>query len=249
MTSLVTYSRELNGGAINWVESETCYYSTADQCTPIWDQLHVGSISSSKINIWLGLSRFSEGDTESSKQCVGLSKKKFDSIQLNRMSIGIKGEPTVRDWYAKKIKYDISEVGIAVWKEDPRMRSSLDGIYTDSNGDKHGIEIKIPKKVYWPLMQHFKESMSGKVLDKKDMSHIYGSHYDQMVMSMKVTGVKSMDYVVCGHESNEIFIQKIMPDEKRWNFLYDKAKLFFINKINPLMVKEGIKRIDPYHME
>jgi hypothetical protein len=249
---LITHLRKYEGEDINWVESETCYYSTASQMTPIWDKLHIGTISSSKFNTWLGRSRFSEGPTESAKQCVGLSKKSFDSSQLAVMDIGIRGEPMARDWYAKSRGINIEEVGIAVWKEDPFFRSSLDGFYTDKDGSKHGIEIKITKDIYWQLVKHYNGeefTVSNWDKDERKCMHIYGSHYDQMVASMKVCGLKSIFYIVCGHVNNDVYIEEVFPDEDRWNkVLYPGAMALKKDYIDPLMKEHHIKRLDPWMM-
>lgn len=243
MSELVSYPQSEN---IKWIDSELCYFSTAPQCSEFWDKLHIGSVSASKLTSWVGLSRFSEGPEESVKQCIGESKKSFDSKQLDAMSIGIREEPVVRDWYSKRIKEEIKEVGIAVWKEDPRFRASLDGIYKDKNGVTHGIEIKVPKKIYWPLVN----SPDKDILNPEDdHSHIWDEHYNQMVQCMAVTGIKSIDYVVCGYETNEAFIQKIMPNDKYWrNELIPRAIKFLETSVEPMMLKKGIKRIDPYMM-
>lgn len=254
--SLVTYPKQYKDEEVEWIESDTCYYSTAPQMSPLWDKLHIGCISSSRVNTWLGRSKFSEGPVESAKQCVGLSKKSFNSQQLDVMQIGIDGEPKVRDWYSKTMGIDIKEVGIAVWKEDPFFRSSLDGFYTDKNGDSHGIEIKISKEIYWPLVSYNNHKTQGKKQvtpnwdkDTRKAMHIWGSHYDQMITSIKVCGLKSIDYIVCGHIDNNVYIEKVYPDEERWeNVIYPGTMELRRDYIEPLMIKHDISRLDPWMM-
>lgn len=265
MSSIVDYLKIHEDQSVDWIESETCYFSTAPQCTPLWDILHHGAISSSKVTSWIGDSRFSDSPEESALQCVGLSKKTFDSKQLDAMHIGIKGEPAVRDWYEEKIGHKIKEVGIAVWKEDPRFRASLDGFYIDSDGIHRGIEIKITKDIYWPLICYYKSLRNKERKGSRDFSnedpnpnpdtasgeysHIWNSHFDQMQMAMKVTGVKSVDYIVCGHKKNQVFIQRIYQNEERWKELYKRGTEFLETLVEPLMVKHELKRIDPHPME
>lgn len=167
-----------------WIESATCYFSTAPQCTKLWDELHIGTVSASKLSTWLGLTKFSEGPEESALQCVGLSKKTFNSEQLDRTQIGIAGEPIVRKWYSESIATPISEVGVAVWKKDPRFRASLDGMYT-KDGVTRGVEIKVTDKVYWLLIQHFQALKKG-VNNMPEHSHIWDAHYNQMIQCIEI---------------------------------------------------------------
>lgn len=244
---LSTHPKFDEGEEISWVDSEECVYSTAAQCTKMWDKLHIGTVSASKLTTWLGMSKFSEGPEESARQCVGLSVKTFNSEQLDRTQLGISGEPVLRDWYSKVIGKPIREVGIAVWKKDTRFRASLDGIYEDEDGT-HGVEFKITDKIYWPLIQYYQARNRGFAMaDDSQHSHIWDAHYNQMVQCMAVTGVKSIDYVVGGYKDNKVYIERVYPNMRHWTTnLYPMAVTFLKTYVEPLMVTNGIKRIDPH---
>lgn len=247
--SLVKYLTHDADDTIDWTETETCYYSTAPQCTKLWDRLHIGAVSASKLSIWLGLSKFSEGPEESARQCVGLSVKTFNSTELDRTQAGIKGEPVLRSWYSGVIGEDIREVGVAVWKADPRFRASLDGIY--GTGDSlYGVELKITDRVYWPLVQYYQARSRGlRNLPDSPHVHIWDAHYNQMIQCMAIAGLKSIDYIVAGYGNNKVYIEKIFPDPDHWNdVLLPKGRQFIETYVTPLMTTHGIQRIDPWMM-
>ena len=196
-----------------WKESDTCYYSLEAQGTDLWKSLRIGRLTGSVINSYLGMSKFSQGEEESALQCLGLSKKEFTQDQIVNMEIGSKGEGLIRQWYSNYIGQPIEEVGLAVWKKDLRFGSSLDGLY----GNK-GIEIKISKEVYNPLIEN---------------GYIWPSHYDQMVQAMAISGLQSIDYIVAGHQTNQILIKTIYPDPERWKQLYTKGVEFLDNYVEP----------------
>lgn len=240
---LVVYPRTYKGEEITWVETDTTYFSTARQCTPLWDELHTGALSASRISTYLGLSKFSETSEESALQCVGLSKKSFNSDQLDCTQIGVRGEPILRDWYSKIIGQPIEEVGIAIWKKDTRIRASLDGVY----GDKRSVEFKITSDIYWPLIEHFRAMKNGTKPPPSKYEHIWTTHYNQMIQSMAVTGRTSMDYIVAGYKKNIVYMEEIPFDEKYWTTdLYPEAVNFYGKYIEPLMKEKDIKRIDPW---
>jgi hypothetical protein len=218
-----------------WKESKTCWYSLAAQCTPEWDKLHVGCISASRNTTLIGRSKFSPETPEiAALECVGLHKKSFDSKALDRMSIGLKGEPIIRDWYSDYIGDKIEEVGIAVWKEDPRFRASLDGLY---GGGTKGVEFKITKELYEPLSQHLTSSKNN---------HIWDTHYNQMIQCIAICGLDYIDYVVSSYNTNEVYIEKVYPDPERWKEIYIEGCKFLDQYVTPLMKEHGIERIDPY---
>ena len=162
------------------------------------------------------------------------------------MHIGITGEPMLRQWYSDYIGVKIEEVGIAVWKKDPRFRASLDGKY----GNK-GVEFKITENIYKPLMYyyHTRSKNYNNLPPVTQYTHIWESHYNQMIQCMKICGLDSIDYVVSGYKENKVYIEKILPNENAWNSLHTDCCLFLDNYVEPLMIQHNIKRIDPYMME
>lgn len=246
--SITTYLKEYNGEPIEWVEKPTCYISTAAQCTPLWDALHIGSVSSSKLTTWLGRTKYYEGLSESVLQCIGESHKKFDSASLDAATYGIIGEPIVRNWYSSVIDKKIEEVGIAVWKRDPRFRASLDGIYYDDSNMYYGIEIKVPKFLYKKL-SHYYKSRQMHNNNHPPYGHICEAHYNQMIQSIAITGVEYIDYIVSGYSDNKTYIEKIYPDNELWEkTLYPMGVKFLEEHVEPMMLQKSIKRIDPWVM-
>lgn len=243
MSSLVQYPKTFGDGIlVEWEETPSCYFSTAPQGSPLWDALHTGAMSSSRVSDYLGYSQFSSGDpNEAAMSCVGLTKKSFNSAQMQDTHIGITGEPLVRDFYSKHIGIPIKEVGIAVWKKDPRFRSSLDGMYVNAEGKLCGIEIKISKRVYPRLIAYYKQKVK-----KPDHTHIFDSHYNQMVQSMHIIGLEYIDYVVCGYNEGNTYVERVYPNPAYFeNVIYKPGVHFLDTYVTPLMLERGIKRIDP----
>ncbi len=244
--SIVTYPHKYGNDDIAWLETPTAFYSTASQCTPLWDALHIGSMSASRASTFLGMSKFSESKEECALQCVGLSKKSFNSEQLDRTQIGILGEPLLRTWYSNIIRIPIQEVGIAVWKKDSRFRASLDGIY----GQTRSVEFKVTDTLYWPLIEHFNALKKGLKTPPSKYEHIWNTHYNQMIQSMIITGRKSMDYIVAGYKKNLVYIEEIPANDEYWlQEIYPKAVEFLNSYVEPLMRQRNIQRIDPWMLE
>jgi hypothetical protein len=240
---LVKYPRITDEGEpINWEEATECWYSTAHQGSKLWEQLHIGALSASKLTTWLGKSKFSDTPEVSARQCVGLSSPTFSPEQQSRMQLGMQGESQLRDWYAQVIGQPIREVGIAVWKLNSAFRASLDGIY----GDRRGVEFKITEQIYPPLVQYYQARNRG-YHNLPPHDHLWASHYNQMLQSMVVTGLQSMDYVVSGYRDNQVYIETLYPDLAYWDVeLYQPGVKFLQDYVAPLMRQHGILRIDPH---
>jgi hypothetical protein len=62
-----------------------------------------------------------------------------------------------------------------------------------------------------------------------------------------ITNKKFMHYVVVCTDTQEAFVQKFPVDYELWETeLYPKACKFYEDYVEPMMVKNAIKRIDPY---
>lgn len=248
--SHVIYPREHNSEDIDWKETDTTFFSTALQGTELWDRLHIGCISASKNSTFLDISEFTCDKEEAWRQCLGLSDKSFNSKNINKNSPSVKLESIIRDWYGEKIGKKIHNVGIAVWKKDTRFRASLDGMYKSdeslSEFDR-GIEIKITNTghIYRPLLDNFSDKKR-----KNNYDHIWTSHKNQLMQSMAVTGLKSIDYIVYGYKTGLVYIEEVKFDEKYWNdMIYTKGIKFLDEIIDVKMVEHGIKRIDPWMIQ
>jgi hypothetical protein len=232
-----------------FIESKTCIYSTAPQLSEEWKRLRIGSLSASKITSLIGDSPFSKSPEESALECLGLTKPIFTKEAQARMKIGTDNEGLVREWYSKRIGIPIRELGLAIWKENPIFRSSLDGIYTI--GDQNvGLEIKITDSMYKPLLLHH-HSHHPKLNDvmndepQRKNNHIWLSHYDQMIQNMAISGLDRMDYVVVDWKTNQVYIEEVYPNNEQWKLLVEKGTKFYNRYVLPLSEQTGIKRYDP----
>jgi hypothetical protein len=230
---LIDYNRKFN-----WNVADNCFFSTAEQGSDEWHKLRIASLSASKLTSWLGKSKFSLGFAESALECLGLRKQTFTPLQTWAMKIGSDSEPIVRKWFIQTSKRPIREVGVAVMKSNPIFRASLDGM-----DDEGGIEIKVSSEIYFPLTSY-------RGYNVPEIGHMWESHYNQMMQSMAVTGLKKMDYIMTGYLKNEVYIQPILFNQDYWEKeLYHPGVEFYQKWVIPLMEKNGIKRIDPYFLD
>lgn len=130
---------------------------------------------------------------------------------------GLIKEPHGRDWYCKKYKCKVREVGLAVPKWDNRIGTSLDGIIEGTDGI---IEIKCPAALYAPIKKYLDAINKGWLPPSGYHQHIYDSHYDQIQGAMAITGKKWCDYIVFAADE-QIFVERIFFDPAYWkNYLY-----------------------------
>lgn len=237
--------KEYEGEKIEWEERETCFVSTAKQCGPLWKRLRLGAIVMSTISLVIDRVpvswRISKG--EAARIICGLSAKAFDETALQRMGIGITGEPIFRQWHSKQLDVPIREVGVAVWKKDPRFRGSIDGDLDDGTF----AEYKIPEHMYRALIEYIEAAKKGFTRPPSDYSHIFDSHYDQMTGNGVIMGKHTCRYNVMswGHP-RMIYQQNIPINHEHWDtVLYPQALAFHEAHVEPLMAKYKFQRIDP----
>ena len=127
-----------------WEEHPTYFLSCSKQCSRIWTRKRIGRITMSLISAAADRNRiFYPDPSELARIIVGLSSKSFTPNQKVMTEHGIVSEPIIRDWYATQLNRKITEVGLAVWKEDVRFGGSLDGKIGDlelSLKDSVGVE-------------------------------------------------------------------------------------------------------------
>ena len=116
------------------------------------------------------------------------------------MALGKAYEPKVREILEEKLGVKIKEVGLAVWKRNPIFGCSLDGEF-EEDGEKIGIEIKCPEKMYKPVVDKLNNDYKYPVNDKKKYipdcdSFIYKSHLYQMIANGMITRKDKMIYCV-----------------------------------------------------
>lgn len=226
-----------------WQERETCFVSTHPQGSDEWKNLRIGSVTMSGISSYIGTSQYSLTPDVSAQIICGIHEKSFDQNSINRMEIGISGEPILRNWYSEQLKKYciknnleipiVTEIGIAVWKKNPIFRGSVDG----EVGNEGCVEFKIPKKIPYSL-----RSPSN---DPSDFSHIPVSHFDQMQGNMHILGKKWCDYLVYSHFYHEVYYERIPYLESYCESLFSKAEEFYSTYVIPMMEENKIVRIDP----
>lgn len=219
-------------------EHPTYTLSLASQGTDEWKRLRLARITMSSISACTGRNGFKVNKEELARKICGEETQVTNSY----MQHGITMEPIIRDWYGETFKYNIKELGLAIWKQDPRFGGSLDG----ELNTEEGIEIKAPNKMYHRLVEYIEAKTKGFNFYPGYHEHIFNSHYDQMTGNAIITNKKYMHYVVVCTDTQQAFVQRFPVDVKLWeNELYPKACLFYDNYIQPFLDSGKITRIDP----
>lgn len=227
-----------------WKEYSTYNLSLHPQGTEEWKQLRLGRITMSNISSCTGRSIYKTNEDQLADVICGVTK-----IESNcYMEHGVKMEPIIRDWYIETLNKPIKEVGLAVWKKDPRFGGSLDGEIIDPHEEEpsEGIEIKAPKKMYWRLIEYIESKKKGCSFYPGYHEHVFNSHYDQMTGNAIITNKKAMHYVVVCSDTQQAFVQRFPVDVDHWEkVLYPGACKFYNEVVEPKMKLMNIKRIDP----
>ncbi len=223
---------------MNFKESETYWESLDRQGSKEWLNLRIGRITMSSISSCCNRSSFPVDKDKLANQICG-----FETIETNPyMQHGIVSEPLIRKWYSENLNYPIKEVGLAIWKKDPRFGGSLDG---EINSEE-GIEIKAPRKMYNKLVEYIESKKKGYKYEEGYHEHIFNSHYDQMTGNGVITNKKYMHYVVVCTDTQKAFVQRLPVDYELWEReLYPKACKYYEDYIQPLMDKNNIKLFVP----
>jgi hypothetical protein len=244
----------LNNEPVEWIEKETCKTSTAMQLTDIWARSRIGCIQASQISECVGRSVYPGTDlNELAKTICGLTSKSFNKNTLDRLTIGISGEPFVRNWYFNEIEMEcltkgltipyMRELGVSVWNVDPRFRGSVDA----EVGINGCAEFKIPKKMYRSLIEHIMALKRGHNVDPKNPTkHIANSNKDQMTQNCIIHNKKYCDYVVYSDNDKLMYTERVYTDYDHWNnVLYPLGVEYYEKYLTPLMKENKIYRLDP----
>lgn len=239
-----------------FIERETCYVLNRPQMdgdkmsheSKFW---RLGRLSSSNISVPSSRSSFSDPDEYFAGKIIGLYHEKFTEYAKDCMMYGVLQEPDIRDRYSKDIGCEITEIGMAIWKQDTRFSGSLDG----EIDQEQGIEIKAPRhKMYLGLMNFVVARKNNYIADaprdyaEKEMKHIFSSHYDQMICNAIITNKTKMHYVVLHPDTKDLYSDIIHIDRDHWNTLYTNGCHFYDHQIQQLMDEHNIKRLDPVKM-
>ena len=226
-----------------WTEYKSYYLSNAPQHSQRWTDLRRGALTMGMLSTCLGRSYFKTDPYKCAKIICGLDEKSFDPNKLNNKDIGISGEPIFRNWISEQIGTPIKQVGLGIWKQDPRFRGSLDG----EINNYICVELKLPEKMYPQLVKHMKYiEKHGKSLYKNNYDHIPTSHLDQMQGNMLIHGKKYCDYYVYAYGENLLYYERIEIKYNHWNnILYPKAIEFYNKYVEPLIREHEIELIIP----
>lgn len=215
-----------------WLDKGSYFLSIYPQGSDEWLSKRVGRITQSNMGKVVGDAPYFKGPPEQlAKQLVGIEKEEFSEEAKKRMNIGTKLEPAVRKYMEEQENKKIEEVGLAVWKEDPRFGASLDGEISKFIG----LEIKCPAKMYAPLIERIEFPHR---FPDHDNSFMWKSHLYQVIGNMIITGKQCMVYVVYAHEEEKIFRHSIYREdvEGKWkNYLYPTACKFYDQFMYPLL--------------
>ena len=223
----------------NWDEKRSYWLSSNPQGTDEWLADRVGRITMSKLGAVVGHSSFprdlsdEERIDHAAKVIAGLVKEEFSDKSREVMAHGTATEPLAREWHAKKHNYTIVEHGLAVPKWNPYFGASVDGDILGTGGI---VEIKAPKKMYYPLDDYLDDISQGRQFPPYYHDHIWATHYDQMQGGMAVFGKQWCDYIVFCTPEDRVFTQRIWFNPHYWvNNLYKPACHFINNKLKPLL--------------
>lgn len=217
-----------------WEDRGDYWLNKASQTSDIWRKNHINRLTASNF-----------GNVTSAEELCTLSElalhltnlkpfKKADLVKINKMH-GVKTEPEARNWYCKRFKVKVVEVGLAVPKWEPRIGASLDGEVVGTDGM---IEIKSPLEMYKSLQDHINKINSGWKPSPFYHNHIWNSHYAQIQGSLKITNKKWCDYVVYATKSNKVYVERIYFDQVYWNtILWPCIKSFLDNVLEPIISK------------
>jgi hypothetical protein len=243
------YPTHIGTDEIQWEDRRTCYMSLNEQCGPVWKALRECRIPASRSSAAAERSSFESDKVMESlaMEFCGLSKKSFDVGSIILTHQGVTGEPIVKSWIASELKVKIFDVGVAIWKADPRFCASLDGDIDDDTF----CEVKIPGKgIYRKLIEHMEAVKKGFTPPPGYHQHMYNSHYDQITQSGIITGKKRCIYAVANLEKKEYYTESISINQHHWDHvLYPKGVAFYEKHMEPLMVRTGLRRVDPWQLK
>lgn len=220
-----------------WEDRGSYWISHNAQGSKEWYEIRKGRINASEFGTVIGHSNF-KTPNDAALNISNIKPYEFTDYSRMVMEHGTKTEPIARDWYSKKYNVKVNEVGSAIPKWCPYIAGSLDG---EVEGESRSIEIKCPLKMYKPIHEYLQKLSHGWTPPKYYHSHIWKTHYDQMIGGMAITGKQCCDYVVYSTEDNHQFTYTVEFNREYWeNELYPGLQKFYNEKLKPLLTFEAI---------
>jgi hypothetical protein len=244
--------------ATEWISlpgNKKLYLHTAKQGTDAWKRARKGLIRPSDLG-WkvqkdvpciptrITASKFSvcdiyepnrfETPEDYAMELIGLKEKEFTPTQLKNMQWGTDHEDEARIIYENYMHVNVRELGLVVPEWDIHIGVSVDGVVLGTEGI---VEIKCPKKMYKPILNHVDSLNSGwEPPTKFYRGHIWKSHYDQMQGGMAILGKEWCDYLVYCKPEKYFYKERILFNPNYWNnCLYPQIKNFYTNILYPLI--------------
>lgn len=216
------------------------YLLEVAQGSPDWHYLRKGRITASNLGTIMSIMGVcerapycTETPEEKAQILVGAKKAEHTKEAEERMKLGNEYEDCVRQHLSEYLKCEIKETGFAILKSDTRFGASLDGVISEETG----IEIKCPRRMYKPLLKYMDKKEEDR--NENNYSHIWKSHYYQMLMNGVVTGKKNMIYAVYGIDDEELFVQNVKINYEEWEKeVYPKAVEYYEKYMKPLISNE-----------
>lgn len=223
----------------DWKDWPTCWLSIFPQRSPEWYSIHIGRITGCNASRAAGNIRYTEDDLPENLalQLVGLRNIEVSEDARKRMDDGTRAEPILRNWYNQTFKVEIEEVGLAIWKKDPLIGASADGIIP--NGGI--VEFKYKKEMPSTLVFQAKAS-NGRIT--KSVAHIPTRDFDQIQHTMGVLGRSFCDYVVLSPKTG-IYTERILFNEEYFNLQVSRYQQFKEKYLLPCIEQHQIKVIFP----
>jgi len=248
-------------GEVTWYYHPNWILLDAPQTGEDWHLYRRGRATGSRIGYIIGHGnrRFSTPEEEL-QYLSGQKEKIFEKEQLINMKNGTLREPFARDYYCQLYNVISIEVGIVFPTWETRIGSSVDGLVIDpiklnkSVEDYNPaelilladgiLEIKSPKRMYWPLLNYCNKSnklptdneiSDSSTIYKEYYRHIWQSHFDQMQHGMAVLGKQWCDYVVYAQEGT--FHQRIPYCYKYYiDTILIPLRRFLNDELDPLLI-------------
>lgn len=223
-----------------WTDRETCWISNYGQRTEEWKSLRMYRLTASNFAAVAGRDPLKSPEDVLNTIC-GLAKPPSETAMMN-MNHGTFLEPFIRNHYSKVNNVNVKEVGLAVYKKNTYLGASLDGDVDDQTC----LEIKCPVNgIYSPLMFKLKNfsTRSGDAVTgtAASYSHIWNSHYDQMMGQMAITGKTQCDYWVYSDSTKQLYKERIPFNKGYWEeSLYPKLDKFIEEKLKPKLKELGV---------
>lgn len=208
-----------------------CTFCTARQGTAEWLKDRDGKITGSSIAAIRGENPY-ESDPHMIAMRIWARDRPEAQIAVNdAMLVGTKLEPLIRAAFAESMRVTVAEYGLAVWKANPLIAASVDGIFEipDLDATEPGTMIRCLLEI--------------KTTRKNDV--IYGAegskpfcrmHVEQMNYTAGIVGAKRIYYVV--------YDRKYLPEGsgQRDDLELDPRGRMFVNvlEFDPQMFDEQV---------